>query len=40
LTILVDPTDVQTGQTELQKNESIGSVMKTPDNPENIAEEK
>jgi hypothetical protein len=40
LTILVGSTNVQTGQTELQKNESVGSIMKTPDNPENIAEEK
>jgi hypothetical protein len=40
LTILVDPTNVQTGQTELQKDESIGSIMKTPNNPKNVAEEK
>jgi hypothetical protein len=40
LAILVDATNVQTGQTELQKNECIGSIMKTPHYPENIAEEK
>jgi hypothetical protein len=40
LTILVDATNVQTGKTELQKNESIGSIMNTPNNPENVAEEK
>jgi hypothetical protein len=40
LTILVDSANVQTGQTELQTNESIGSIMKTPNYPENVAEEK
>jgi len=40
VTILADSTNVQTGQTELQKNQRIGSIMKTPDNPEKVAEEK
>jgi hypothetical protein len=40
LAVLVDPTHVQTGQTELQKDQSKGSIMKTPNNPQNVTEEK
>jgi hypothetical protein len=40
LATLINPTNIQGGEAKLQKNERVGSIMETPDNPENVAEEK
>jgi hypothetical protein len=36
----MNSTNVQSGQAKLHKNERMGSIMQTPDHPENVAEEK
>ena len=40
LATLVDPANIQSGETDLEKNECVGSIVKCPDDPQDVAEKE
>jgi len=38
--IVVDAAQIQSGQTQLKKNERVGAIVSSPDHPEDIAQEE